>query len=140
MKYLKRIFEEVNQQEYIELLDFCESNLVYLIDEGWGLEVIKITAVYPNPGFYKIELGPNYSPTRTKVYDWQDVKDILIPFFNRLESEYELVPWIGRSLSDEVRRENNIYITGRGIISKEIEDIDDNFKIGLVEVKVKSKK
>jgi hypothetical protein len=119
--------------------------LVYLIDEGWKLDISvsfsKKNAVYPTQdGFYRIELGPNYSPIRKKVYYWQDVKDILIPFFNRLESEYELVTWIGRSLSDEVRRENYIYITGRGLISKEIEDIDDDYKIGLIEIRVKSKK
>lgn len=145
MKYLK-IFEEFNQQEYVELLDFCESNLVYLIDEGWKLDISvsfsKKNAVYPmQDGFYRIELTPNYSPTNgpRNGYDWQDIKDVFIPFFNRLEREYELVPWIGRSLIGGPRRENNIYISGRGLISKEIEDINDKLKIGLIEIRVRGR-
>ena len=54
MKYLKRIFEEVSQGEYERLLDFCEGNLVYLLDDIWKLKINKKTAVYPNTGYYDI--------------------------------------------------------------------------------------
>ena len=33
MKYLRRIFEEVNQNEYEQLKDFCEMYLAYLLDD-----------------------------------------------------------------------------------------------------------
>jgi hypothetical protein len=138
MKYLK-IFEEFNQQGYIELLDFCESNLIYLIDEGWRLDINitfkKKNSVYIKNEFYRIQLS---SPT--SGYDWEDIKDVFIPFFNRLESEYELVPEMGRSLMGRYElRKNDIYISGRGIISKEIEDINDKLKIGLIEIKVRGR-
>ncbi len=137
MKYLK-IFEEFNQQGYIELLDFCESNLIYLIDEGWRLDIKIYSNFFPHNlkfDFYRIQLSSPKSG-----YDWEDIKDVFIPFFNRLESEYELVPEMGRSLMgrDELRK-NDIYISGRGIISKEIEDINDKLKIGLIEIKVRGR-
>jgi hypothetical protein len=47
---------------------------------------------------------------------------------------------MGRSLMGRYElRKNDIYISGRGIISKEIEDINDKLKIGLIEIKVRGR-
>lgn len=130
MKYLK-IFEEYN---YNELLDFCESNLVYLLDEGWSFDITRMT------DFYKITIWTNTENhvTGSSENIWEDCKDILIPFFNRLDAEYELVPWVGRSVRTGELRKNIVYISGRGLTKQEINElVEDNFKVGSIEVRVK---
>jgi hypothetical protein len=132
MKYLKRIFEESN---YNELLDFCESNLVYLLDEGWSIDITRMT------DFYKINILTNTENhlTGSSKNIWKDCKDILIPFFNRLESEYELLPWVGRSAITGELRKNITYISGRGLTKRDINELEDTFKVGAIEVRVKGR-
>lgn len=81
MKYLKRIFElTTNTSEFDKsiLKDFCETNLSYLVDEG--LEV----NIYPTgDGFLEVVLS------NTEL-TWNEMKDHLLPFFTRLQTEYKL--------------------------------------------------
>lgn len=143
MKYLKRIFEEVSQGEYERLLDFCEGNLVYLLDDIWKLKINKKTAVYPNTGYYDIVIY-TFNNGNSVPVNWSDVQDYLIPFFRRLIENYDLVdinPWY--TTSKIIRLENNQTLNfGTKYLSEE-DVYNDNYQIDAVtniNIKVKKEK
>lgn len=143
MKYLKRIFEEVSQNEYERLLDFCEGNLVYLLDDIWKLKINKKTAVYPNTGYYDIVIY-TFNNGNSVPVNWSDVQDYLIPFFRRLIENYDLVdinPWY--TTSKIIRLENNQTLNfGTNYLSEE-DVYNDNYQIDAVtniNIKVKKEK
>ncbi len=99
MKYLRGIFESIGPEFMEELKDFCESNLVYLIDEGFTLEFSDNTE-----SSYRKEFGgitvrlSKYSIGRNNLigdykhfsyFNWDDIKDYYIPFLERLSREYK---------------------------------------------------
>lgn len=139
MKYLKRIFEEVSQDEYERLLDFCEGNLVYLLDDIWKLKINKKTAVYPNTGYYDIVIY-TFNNGNSVPVNWSDVQDYLIPFFRRLIENYDLVDI---NPSKIIRLENNQTLNfGTKYLSEE-DVYNDNYQIDAVtniNIKVKKEK
>ncbi len=79
------------------LQDFCEMNLVYLIDDGLQVSVV----THP---VNSLDMDTTYLSSVTLRYplaagtfellvqkDWNSVKDQLIPFFTRLEREYNVI-------------------------------------------------
>jgi hypothetical protein len=98
MKHLRRFFEaEYSSKVGIdkdELIDFCEMNLAYLLDDsnfrldieyfddliGQHIIVIKL--------FKMFELSPG--ERMTAKYEWSEVKDYVIPFIVQLNRNYKL--------------------------------------------------
>lgn len=98
MKYLKKIFEaEYSNKVGIdedELTDFCEMNLAYLLDDGdfridieyfddligQYLVVVRLVKM--------VELSPG--ERMTTMYQWQEVKDYIVPFIIQLNKNYKL--------------------------------------------------
>lgn len=139
MKYLKRIFEEVSQNEYERLLDFCEGNLVYLLDDIWKLKINKKTAVYPNTGYYDIVIY-TFNNGNSVPVNWSDVQDYLIPFFRRLIENYDLVDI---NQSKIIRLENNQTLNFDTKYLSEEDVYNDNYQIDAVtniNIKVKKEK
>lgn len=139
MKYLKRIFEEVSQDEYERLLDFCEGNLVYLLDDIWKLKINKKTAVYPNTGYYDIVIY-TFNNGNSVPVNWSDVQDYLIPFFRRLIENYDLVDI---NQSKIIRLENNQTLNFDTKYLSEEDVYNDNYQIDAVtniNIKVKKEK
>jgi len=88
MRYLKRIFENdlYNQVDDVELRDFCETYLAYLLDDtSFKIEVID-TEKWDS---YIIWLGKTLNP-RIQPFHWNDIKDYYIPFVTMLSREYDL--------------------------------------------------
>lgn len=107
MKYLKRIFESLDKDE---LQDFCEMNLAYLLDNedfridieyfddliGQYLVVIKLVKM--------VELSPG--ERMTTMYQWQEVKDYIVPFIVQLNKNYSLnTTWNDNKGSITIRQE-----------------------------------
>jgi hypothetical protein len=91
MKYLKKIFEQINIDE---LKDFCESNLIYLIDEGFMIEFIddQDSELYKMAASFKKKLARmsiRLNKYDKKYFNWNDIKDYYIPFLIRLSKEYK---------------------------------------------------
>jgi hypothetical protein len=96
MKYLRKIFESLDINE---LKDFCESNLIYLIDEGFTVEVIDNTDSSFKKEFAGVTIRlSKYDRTTNsllgtyiynKDFNWNDIKDYYIPFLIRLSKEYK---------------------------------------------------
>ena len=83
MKYLKRIFESLTEDEIIELREECETYLAYLLDEGGKIE-INYTAGANMELVHVIRI--KFDDTKS----WIEVKDHIIPFVTRLNNTYEL--------------------------------------------------
>jgi hypothetical protein len=88
MRYLKRIFENdlYNQVDDVELRDFSETYLAYLLDDtSFKIEVID-TEKWDS---YIIWLGKTLNP-RIQPFRWDEIKDYYIPFVTMLSREYDL--------------------------------------------------
>ena len=98
MKHLKMFNERLNDTESKELIDFCETSLAYLMDEGFELELVDRYGREPNdPSFdgdteyYWIDLyGPRDDEGNNSNFSWQEVKDYYIPFIQLLKNRYKL--------------------------------------------------
>jgi hypothetical protein len=147
MKYLKRIFESLDKNE---LLDFCETNLVYLLDEGFEIIVNDHFSKRSegNP-FYQIiieesneesRLGltnPNISVVKTP-FSWNKIKDYFIPFMDLLDKNYKLLEWGNKSskeciwISQEPNGSPSEFYTLDDILNDRFRRVDDliyNIKI-----------
>lgn len=101
MRYLRGIFESVVTRE--EFLDFCETNLAYLVDEGYEIFVkedrdrsLLFALTIPVAGYEEVMRSISVSDISTEEdYDtgefkWDDVKDHFIPFLTRLNKKYSV--------------------------------------------------
>ena len=95
MRHLKRFNEASFLSEDIrELQYFCENYLAYLIDEGFGIRVRHGSREdRARIEFYKEEV---HFPV---PFNWNDVKDHYIPFYQMLSKEYEISTMSDRSLA-----------------------------------------
>ena len=77
MRYLKRIFERLTDDEYYELKEECETYLAYLLDNG-EFEVDIIYDEYPLLKFFDIDIRKS-ELANDDEFIWNDVKDQVIP-------------------------------------------------------------
>lgn len=80
MRYIKT-FNENTYNFKEELLDFCESNLAYLLDEA-ELQVIPNAGGWSELHLVRILLD--------EPKNWNEIKDYMIPFLTRLIAKYEI--------------------------------------------------
>jgi hypothetical protein len=115
MKYLKRIFENdlYNQVDEVELKDFCETYLAYVLDDNsFDIEVVE----RPNWDSYIVWLTkrPVVPP-----FKWDDIKDYYIPFVTMLSREYDLndkdLDQRGSSIIINFFSGNQLFVTAAGI-------------------------
>lgn len=140
MKHLRKFFEEVNDQEYEELKDFCEMYLAYLTDEGWNISVTQKLGDYPvRGGYYDVFIWINYSNDGNPR--WPQIADQFIPFFKVLLDNYSLIPSVGRSMIDGSPRYNLVEFSGSNRTREEILGnlIPDNQPVRKIMFKVKGK-
>jgi len=87
MKHLKKFNE--NLEDRLEIKDYCEINLAYLIDEGFFIDVHSHSV-----GYYSItlrrSLTTNQHGVHTSYFRWDDIKDHYIPFIQRIKNTYKL--------------------------------------------------
>lgn len=96
MRYLKSFNEGIITDQFLSgLQDFCEMNLVYLMDDGLTVTVENhpiseidtsylsvVTLRYPlQSGTWQLLVNKN----------WNDIRDVIIPFFTRLRTEYNVI-------------------------------------------------
>lgn len=93
MKHLRKFYESSEGLTQEEIQDFCETNLVYLIDEG--LRVIV------DVGYGVILSLKDVDQMNRK---WIDIKDQIIPFLIRLKNEYDLktFDWVKSSPTADI--------------------------------------
>jgi hypothetical protein len=126
MKYLKKIFENdlYAQVDEVELKDFCETYLAYLLDDtSFKIEVIDTERSGAKSGYdsYIMWLGKTLVDRRIQAFHWNDIKDYYIPFVTMLSREYDL------NDEDLAQKDSSIiinFISGNQLFVKasEIED------------------
>jgi hypothetical protein len=78
MKHLRRFNESLK----VELQDFCDTHLAYLIDEGFKVRISK----FEGDDFHQIMIGTPESSNSL----WSQMKDYILPFLHFLFKDYEL--------------------------------------------------
>ena len=90
MKYIK-LFEEKWEQPGEELLDFSIDNLVYLMDDGFKIKIEDETSDQYDAIRIRKGERPFDGPFDKLGFNWEEVKDIFLPFFIRLDRKYEVM-------------------------------------------------
>ena len=92
MKYLKRIFESLTEDEIIELREECETYLAYLLDEDFIIEMMPDQAHRIRLMDMDIDIRKSESADDDQFL-WDDVKDHVIPLielFRKGHFKYKL--------------------------------------------------
>ena len=91
MKYIK-LFEQQWQQpdQGEELLDFSIDNLAYLMDDGYKVIVETSSDVYDAIRIRKGDGDPFVPPYNRQAFNWNEVKDIILPYLIRVNRKYDL--------------------------------------------------
>ena len=118
MRYLKSFNEETNFKFEDELKEFCELNLVYLIDEGLEVHVDKYNLL----GNYSHSMkdrkhGYAVIIDLIEPKKWNDIKDQVIPFLTRLNSNYQIDKMISSKNTTLMKRKKieDIYLKDNNI-------------------------
>ncbi len=91
MKYLRKFNEAIDGKFGIELQQFCDDYLAYLIDNGFSVEVKDGTI--PS-GRSKVIMIEKKKDRDTQFwFSWKEVEDDFIPFYTLLKTKYELLPF-----------------------------------------------
>lgn len=91
MKYIK-LFEQQWQQpdQDEELLDFSMDSLAYLMDDGYKVIVETSSDVYDAIRIRKGDGNPFVPPYIREGFNWNEVKDIILPYLIRVNRKYDL--------------------------------------------------
>ena len=104
MKHLKRYNESLTPDGIDDLKDFCEMNLVYLMDEDF---IVDIDSRFGTTGNVSFDLK------RESGFTWDEIKDHFIPFLQRLSNRYIIVDRViisfqGTGVNTETRVESRV--------------------------------
>ncbi len=140
MKYLKSYNESIDNK-ILELQEFCESNLAYLIDDGFQVTVTN--GQYGNKDSTIINIKKNVKMLSrvnsieqlnnnfiNGLFKWDDVKDDFIPFYDILSNKNNIVE---ATLLCDTRSKHikspKIVITHNDILGDKINDKIDDIRI-----------
>lgn len=103
MRYIKlfEAFDRWSRDQKVELQDYCETNLAYLIDDGFTIRVgqnISAHLIDNSGSQLKFNTNPSHHNIFIQVkktenaedFFWSDVKDHIIPFTMRLNKRYDI--------------------------------------------------
>jgi regulator of sigma D len=100
MKYIKlfEAFDRLSRDQKSELQDYCETNLAYLMDEGFKIRIgqnidnttLKRRAIRNVTIQITKKDSADTSDIDREDFFWKDVKDQIIPFVLRLEKVYDI--------------------------------------------------
>jgi hypothetical protein len=109
MRFLRKFNE--NLEDRLEIKDYCEMNLAYLIDEGFFIDVHEHSGGYYNISLRK-NLTTNQHGVHTSYFKWSDIKDHYIPFILRIQKNYKLSSdWINFTSSNSMDLKSELIST-----------------------------
>jgi hypothetical protein len=135
MKHLRRfstkysLLEQSNESLKQELQDFCETNLAYLIDEGFRVRISK----FEGDDFHQIMIGCNNN------HLWSEMKDHILPFLHFLFKDYELYYDNGVEPAMGIVFHGSWGIKQEELKLNQLDDLPDNTVIGTFYIKVVKK-
>lgn len=112
MKYLKRIFESLTEDEIIELREECETYLAYLLDEDF---IIEMSRIRNRIRLMDIDIDIRKSESADDdQFLWDHVKDHVIPLielFRKGHFKYELekvILYFADGSKSEIRNDEDL--------------------------------
>lgn len=82
--------DNLSKKNILDLKDFCNGYLVYLLDDGYIVKVHQVSKLgTSNIGITQITITNGEFHDR-KDFRWEDVKDYMIPFFVGLSKSYNI--------------------------------------------------
>lgn len=140
MKYLKK-YNESNNNKLLELQEFCNSYLAYLIDDGF-----KIKYNYNNVLFINIEKNNELNRINSikelndnfikGLFKWNDIKYDFIPFYENLLQKYNIME-IYLLCDTRIIINSKVDITINDILEDKINEKIDNTLIHNIIIKIK---
>ena len=113
MKYLRRIFERLTDDEIIELREECETYLAYLLDEDFIIEMMPDQAHRIRLMDMDIDIRKSESADDDQFL-WDDVKDHVIPLielFRKGHFKYKLekvILYFADGSKSEIRNDEDL--------------------------------
>ena len=112
MKYLRRIFESLTEDEIIELREECETYLAYLLDEDF---IIEMSRIRNRIRLMDIDIDIRKSESADDdQFLWDDVKDHVIPLielFRKGHFKYKLekvILYFADGSKSEIRNDEDL--------------------------------
>lgn len=112
MKYLRRIFERLTDDEYYDLKEECETYLAYLLDEDF---IIEMSRIRNRIRLMDIDIDIRKSESvDDDQFLWVDVKDHVIPLielFRKGHFKYELekvILYFADGSKSEIRNDEDL--------------------------------
>ncbi len=112
MKYLKRIFESLTEDEIIELREECETYLAYLLDEDF---IIEMSRIRNRIRLMDIDIDIRKSESADDdQFLWDHVKDHVIPLielFRKGHFKYKLekvILYFADGSKSEIRNDEDL--------------------------------
>lgn len=98
MKHLKSFNESVDKDKLLQLKDFCENYLAYLIDDDFIIAVKDSYFDRRDPWSTNKELKGNYQNNEAIIiikhtdsfFKWDSVSDSILPFLQMLSKQYSI--------------------------------------------------
>jgi hypothetical protein len=148
MRHLKRFNEGLDDEAGLK--DFCETYLVYLMDEGFALIWARIYGDDPSSEkeTWLMSIRKPMNQFNFEIFRWGDVKDQIIRFAYLIDKEYELLRFniVRINLDDRKFRlllPKELRLPAAGSITptrdftlQELEDLDDDFLLTSFSLKI----
>jgi hypothetical protein len=141
MKYMKRFNETVTEDFLLDLKDFCESHLAYLLDEGFIVKIDEPDEYNQSITIFLEKKGSKEVVTGSGVlvsipFNWDEIKDNFISFIIALSKEYRMCLnhaelQKGKCISINTTNSDNFELDVNELINSDIEIRDSIYLCGL---------
>lgn len=126
MIYLKK-FNESNSTKKDDILKFCQENLGYLMDDGFGI----IIAEREN------DLNIEFDRYDGKLFKWEDIMDDFVPFLELFDMKFGLKKLEPTSERDKFSKKCSILIeTPKNGYRYRLQDLIDDNVSGLLNLEI----
>jgi hypothetical protein len=126
MIYLKK-FNESNSTKKDEILKFCEENLGYLLDGGFGVIVVERAD----------DLNIEFDRGDNKLFKWEDIMDDFVPFLELFDMKFGLNKLKPTSERDKFSKKCSILIeTKKHGYRYRLQDLIDDNVSGLLNLEI----
>jgi len=128
MIYLKR-FNESNSTKKDNILKFCEENLGYLMDNGFGI----IIAERGN------DLNIEFDRYDSKLFKWEDIMDDFLPFLELFDMTFGLKKLEPTSERDKFSKKCSVILnTKKHGYRYRLQDLVDDNVSGILHIEIES--
>jgi hypothetical protein len=136
MRYLKKFNESNISETWLEeLKDFCETNLAYLLDQGFEFKYDINRRNFPELYFSGSAVNIELQMHNQSTFSWSQVKDYYIPFIQLISRRYELDYYRGKKTTANsvicLQQDEYVYVTLQDIIEDRIDDQDEFYSISI---------